>query len=625
MGMEFDLSPFWISLRTAFVATSITFFLGIAVAHWMLGHQSKVKGLLDSLFTLPLVLPPTVVGFFLLVVCGKHSPFGQLLEALGISPIFSWTGAVIAATVVAFPLMYKTTLGAFKQIDTNLLYAARTLGASEWTVFWQVTLPLAWQGIVAGTILAFARALGEFGATLMLAGNIPGETQTIPVAIFFAAEGGQMHLACAWVLVIMAISLAVIVALDYFSGSKELVVGKGFWHLNSQFWHFLQSKIAAVSFLQSRRCSRRQTRKPAEAFLQMQIEKQNQDFALAVALTAGKDPLGLLGGSGSGKSMTLRCLAGLETPTQGRITLNGRVLFDSQKGINLPSRQRQIGVVFQNYALFPHMTVAENIAFGLHCGFQSAPLSKAELKQRVAEKIALVQLQGLENRYPHQLSGGQQQRVALARALAIEPEALLLDEPFSALDTHLRNQIEKQLVETLAAYQGVTLFVTHNLEEAYRVCDRLLVLSAGREIAYGPKAEIFERPGTSTVAQLTECKNISRARTISPTQVEAVDWGCKMQAIEAIPDPLAYVGIRAHHITVTSDRAGENSFPSWLVQTSETPHRMTLYLKLNSPPANCKDYHLQAEISKEKWAILKDRPFPWNIYLDPLRLFLMNA
>lgn len=352
--------------------------------------------------------------------------------------------------------------------------------------------------------------------------------------------------------------------------------------------------------------------------LWVDIQKQFPGFTLKVAFSTGGDTLGLLGASGSGKSMTLRCIAGMETPTRGRIVLNSRVLFDSAKSINLPSRERKVGFLFQNYALFPHLTVARNINFGLQ-GF-----SKAERARRVEEQMALAQLQGLEDRYPHQLSGGQQQRVALARALATEPEALLLDEPLSALDTHLRSQIEKQLIETLSIYQGVTLFVTHNLEEAYRVCKKLLVLSEGKEVACGLKEDIFERPATLTVAQLTGCKNFSRARATSPQAVEALDWGCTLNVVESVPNSLAYIGIRAHQLTFPNDRSLENTFPCWLVQTSETPHRMTLYLKLHSPAANAKDYQLQAEVFKDHWAILKDRPLPWQLRLDPLRLFLME-
>jgi molybdate transport system permease protein len=317
--------------------------------------------------------------------------------------------------------------------------------------------------------------------------------------------------------------------------------------------------------------------------------------------------------------MTLRCIAGVETPTKGRIVLNGKTLFDSDKQINLPSHQRKVSLVFQNYALFPHMSVTENIAFGLH------HLPKPLRLQQVNQQLALVQLQGLGDRYPHQLSGGQQQRVALARALAIEPEVLLLDEPFSALDTYLRAQLERQLLETLSGYSGVALFVTHNLEEAYRVCEKLMVMSGGRAIAYESKHRIFEHPQTLRVAQLTGCKNFSRATGVGPNAIEAIDWGVILQVTAAIPDDLTDVGIRAHQISIMSDpNAGLNNvFPCWLASTSETPHRMTLFLKLNTKPANPQDYHVQAEVFKEKWQAIKEYPFPWYIRFDPLRLMLM--
>ncbi|HEY9872858.1 MAG TPA: molybdate ABC transporter permease subunit [Candidatus Obscuribacterales bacterium] len=607
--MNLDLSPLWISLKTAFTACAIAFFLGIAAARWMLSYRGKGKALIEALFISPLVLPPTVVGFLLLLLFGNNSPIGQLLLQLGASIIFSWFATVITATVVAFPLMYKTALGAFEQIDTNLLQAARTLGASEWTVFWAVIVPLATPGIVAGTILAFARALGEFGATLMLAGNIPGQTQTIPLAIYFAVEAGDMNQALAWVLIILVISLSAIACVNFYSTSRGyLQKPQRAKHLDTTSGMFSKNCPPNASPLQNPKSS-----------LVVDIQKQLRGFSLSVTFTTNEDTLGLLGASGAGKSMILRCIAGLETPTIGRIILNGRILFDSQGGINLPSYKRRIGFLFQNYALFPHMTVAQNIAFGVR------GVSQLQRYRRVQEQIAAVQLQGLENRYPHQLSGGQQQRVALARALAIEPEILLLDEPFSALDTHLRSQIEKQFIETLAYYQGVSLFVTHNLEEAYRVCKNLLVLSEGKAIACGSKENIFEHPPTFTVAQLTGCKNFSRAQAISPTLVQASDWGCTLRVIETIPDNLAYVAIRAHQLTFPNNSQQENTFPCWVVQTSETPHRMTLYLKLHHPPANAQDYHLQAEVFKEKWAVIKDRPFPWYIRLDPLSVILLEA
>ncbi len=604
--MEFDLSPLWLSLKTAAAATVITFFLGIAAARWMVGYRGRGRGLIDGLLISPLVLPPTVVGFLLLLLFGKNGPIGQLLLQVGVTVIFSWSATVITATVVAFPLMYKTAQGAFEQIDANLLRAARTLGASEGKVFWRVILPLAWPGVVAGTILAFARALGEFGATLMLAGNIPGQTQTIPVAIYAAVDAGDMKQASIWVLVVLSISLTVLTAVNYWSNGrregKEYEVRGAECGVNKNFE--LRTPNSEL--------------RTSNSSLDVDIQKQLNGFTLGVSLTAVEETLGLLGASGAGKSMLLRCIAGLETPTQGCIVLNGRVLFDSKQGINLPSRDRRIGFLFQNYALFPHLNVAQNIAFGLQ------HLSKSERDWRVNEQLTSVQLQGLEKRYPQQLSGGQQQRVALARALAIQPEALLLDEPFSALDTHLRSQIEKQLIETLATYSGVSLFVTHNLEEAYRVCKNILVLSKGKTAAYGSKADIFERPPTLTVAQLTGCKNYSRAR-ISSNMVEALDWGCSLRVVEPIPSHLAYIGIRAHQLTFPNNTNQENTFPCWVVETSETPHRVTLYLKLCHPPNNSKDYHLQAEIFKEKWLVFKNQPPPWQIHLDPLRLILMEA
>uniref|UniRef100_UPI003593590A molybdate ABC transporter permease subunit n=1 Tax=Nostoc sp. TaxID=1180 RepID=UPI003593590A len=595
--MGFDLSPLWISLKSAFAATIIAFFLGIAAARWMIDYRGKGKGLIEGLLISPLVLPPTVVGFLLLLLLGRNGFLGQLLAQMGVTVIFSWSATVIAATVVAFPLMYKTAQGAFSQVDTNLLRAARTLGASELTIFWQVVIPLAYPGIVAGTILTFARALGEFGATLMLAGNIPGQTQTIPVAIYFAVEAGDMQQASIWVLVILAITLTVLIAVSFWSDyPNSFAVGAK--------REMLASSSVTPNWLPLKSTT-------DSRGLMVDIQKQLKSFALETSFTAESDTLGLLGASGAGKSMILRCIAGLETPSYGRIVLNGRVLFDSKQGINLPSGVRRIGFLFQNYALFPHLSVSQNIGFGLQ------QLPKLERARRINAQISLMQLSGLENRYPQQLSGGQQQRVALARALAIQPEAILLDEPFSALDTHLRSQLEKYLIETLSTYQGVSLFVSHNLEEAYRVCKNLLVLSEGKISTYGSKESIFERPHTVGIAQLTGCKNFSRAQVVSPYTLEAADWGCTLRTIEPMPSHLTYVGIRAHQLTFPNDSNHDNTFPCWLVQTSETPHRMTLYLKLHHPSHDRSDYHLQAEVFKEKWAVLKDCPYPWYVCLEP--------
>jgi molybdate transport system permease protein len=361
--------------------------------------------------------------------------------------------------------------------------------------------------------------------------------------------------------------------------------------------------------------------------LEVQIEKKLPEFTLDVSFTAGNTPLSLLGPSGAGKTMLLRCIAGLERGSRGRIALDGRVLLDTERRIQVPARDRRVGMLFQHYALFPHRTVAENVAFGLQ------NLTSDERARQVAALLERVHIDGLDRRYPRELSGGEQQRAALARALAVEPEALLLDEPLSALDTHLRSQMETQLEETFATYRRPTLLVTHNIEEAYRLGEQMLVLSRGRVAAFGAKEDILRRPPSLEVARLTGCKNFSRARAISENTVEALDWGCQLRmahAPAAPAAPFAHVGIRAHHIDFVEAGAAnapqENVFPCWLVRSSETPFRITLHLRLHRPPAESGESSqadLQAEVFKEKWRLFRERPFPWHVRLAPESLFAM--
>jgi len=219
---NFDFSPLWISIRTSAVATLITFILGVYFAKRMLSYQGKFKNLFDAILSVSVVLPPTVMGFLLLVIFGKHGPIGSLMIFLVDSTIlFSWKATVVAAASVSFPLMYKTALGAFCQVDENILNAARTLGVSERRIFRKILLPLAWPGVASGIVLSFARSLGEFGATLMLAGNIPGRTQTIPMAIYFAAEAGDMKRAGIWVVVIILMSIIMMMLTNRFEPNYQ--------------------------------------------------------------------------------------------------------------------------------------------------------------------------------------------------------------------------------------------------------------------------------------------------------------------------------------------------------------------------------------------------------------------
>jgi molybdate transport system permease protein len=217
-----DWSPLLISLATSLVATAVTLVAGLAAAAWRQNRAGAGAALIDGIFILPLVLPPTVVGFLLLLLFGRNGPLGKLLLQFGASVVFSWPATVIAATVVSFPLMYITARAALEQVDPHLLQAARTLGASEARIFRDVALPLAWPGVLAGTILSFARALGEFGATLMLAGNIPGRTETIPIAIYFAVEADEIQRAMAWCAVDVGISIVLLGGLYYWTHAQRL-------------------------------------------------------------------------------------------------------------------------------------------------------------------------------------------------------------------------------------------------------------------------------------------------------------------------------------------------------------------------------------------------------------------
>lgn len=215
-----DLSPLIISIKTASLATVITFVLGIYAVRYI-KRVKKYQGIIDGIITLPLVLPPTVVGFFLLLLLGKNSFIGQFLNIFDINIIFSWPATVITATVVSFPLMYRTTRAAFEQVDRDLIAAARTLGASEERIFWKIILPLTKPSIIAGTILSFARALGEFGATIMLAGNIPGKTQTMATAIYSAVQANDQESAFIWAFIIIIFSLIVMVVMNYWLKKRK--------------------------------------------------------------------------------------------------------------------------------------------------------------------------------------------------------------------------------------------------------------------------------------------------------------------------------------------------------------------------------------------------------------------
>lgn len=277
--------------------------------------------------------------------------------------------------------------------------------------------------------------------------------------------------------------------------------------------------------------------------LSVDIRKRLGAFSLDASFASddATETLALLGASGSGKSVALKCIAGTERPDEGRIVLNDRVLFDSAAGVDVSVRERRVGYLFQSYALFPTMTVEQNVVAGVRSG------SRAERLARAHEQIRAFRLDGLERLRPAQLSGGQQQRCALARIMANEPELLLLDEPFSALDGYLRWQLELELADTLRAFPGGVVFVTHSRDEVYRMCDRVCVLTNGHSGRTVSTRELFDAPATLAEAVMSGCKNVSAATPVGDHALSCVDWGVTL-ACEREAAGSDHAGIRAHDL-----------------------------------------------------------------------------
>lgn len=280
--------------------------------------------------------------------------------------------------------------------------------------------------------------------------------------------------------------------------------------------------------------------------LEVSIKKSVDAFKLEVEFDTDNKHIGILGASGCGKSMTLKCIAGIETPDEGRIVLDGKILFDSKEKIKLLPQKRKIGYLFQNYALFPNMTVAKNIG-----------ITKAS-HEKITSLISKLHLDGLEDRYPSQLSGGEQQRVALARILAYEPEMIILDEPFSALDGYLKDQLQREMLEILADYKGKVIVVSHSKSEIYRLSEQLVVMDKGKVVLCDHKKKVFNNPQFVQVARLTGYKNISKAKKVDDYCINALDWNITLKTNEKITDKVEYVGIMPNQIEALSFIQQEN-------------------------------------------------------------------
>jgi molybdate transport system ATP-binding protein len=350
--------------------------------------------------------------------------------------------------------------------------------------------------------------------------------------------------------------------------------------------------------------------------LKVDIKKKLNKFTLEVAFNVSTETLAILGPSGCGKSMTLKCIAGVETPDEGYIELNNRVLFDSSKKINLTPQQRRVGYLFQNYALFPNMTVEQNIAAAI----------KGDRKTKeniVAEKIKAFYLEGLEKQYPSQLSGGQQQRVALARLMAQNPDILMLDEPFSAMDNYLKWQLEQEVHEVLQSYRKPVLFVSHNRKESYRLCDNVAVLYNGKFDTICSKHELFELPRTVAVAQLIGCKNLSRIQRCGKHRVFAVDWGVELETDRAVPETAGYIGFFGHFIRLAKAQ-DKNKIDCRVLRVIEDNFSTIAILRPEGASGIEKYTKILWEMDKIDWQELKDSSCTVTITLETGHIMLLD-
>ncbi len=329
--------------------------------------------------------------------------------------------------------------------------------------------------------------------------------------------------------------------------------------------------------------------------------------------------MGFLGASGCGKSMTLKCIAGIERPDEGRIALDGRVLYDAAADINIPPQKRRVGYLFQNYALFPNMTVEENIGVSLH---KNRDLKKEEKKNLIAEQIANLHLKGLEKRYPKQLSGGQQQRVALGRIFAYSPDIILLDEPFSALDAYLKDSLQYELFRILKEMGSSFILVSHNRDEIYKFCNDLILYEDGHTIMSGRTKEIFKNPVKKEAAKLTGCKNITRIKKINDYEALSLDWGVRLRTREKITEKTAYIGIRAHQLLSALEDKEYNTIRIKVIKQLNGPFELQLILK----NASCREgSEIWWLLSGNEMDIVKKAEIPDYLYFPPEELMLLES
>mgnify|MGYP000089136388 CR=1 FL=1 len=347
--------------------------------------------------------------------------------------------------------------------------------------------------------------------------------------------------------------------------------------------------------------------------VELEIKKKYEKFRLDVAFKSEKKRIGILGASGCGKSLTLKSIAGIERPEKGRIVIDGVTLFDAGKKIFLKPQKRKVGYLFQNYALFPNMTVEQNIGIGF--------TGNKEDKQKMVEQlIHHFQLDGLEKLYPSKLSGGQQQRTALARIMAYEPDVILLDEPFSALDVFLKDRLQQEMMELLSDYDGTVILVSHSRDEIYRFSEELLVIDDGKQICYGDTKAIFDRPEQVEAARLTGCKNIVQVKKLDEHSIEIPDWGTRLHLEQEIDAEITHIGLRAHEFIPVWGEREDNCIPVKEKGKAEFPFEWKYFLKGETEESDDICWYVQ----KNLWDELTEKGIPDYLKLPEKEILLLK-
>jgi molybdate transport system permease protein len=535
----------WLSVRTSAVATLCCVLLGAPMALVLARTTFPGQRVARALVLLPLVLPPVVGGIALLYTFGRRGLIGQHLSVLGIEVAFTTTAVVMAQTFVALPFLVLSLEGALRTHDARYEEVAATLGASPTTVLRRVTLPLVLPGLVSGAVLAFARALGEFGATLTFAGSLQGVTQTLPLEIYLQRSADpDAAVALSLLLVVVAVIVTAAVHGGPFGSADSRVRSTGTSAAGPRDLGEAREvadgdrELVEGGLGGPPRTPRASPSPSAPVTLGVRVRLAERGVDLDLTVEPGQ-VVAILGPNGAGKSTVLQAVTGLlphrahpprraRSPRQAgspgldgttpgprtsapvpapppgpvrdelRVTVDGEVLTDTSHGLSVPPRRRGVGWLTQRPLLFGHLDAADNVAFGLRARGAPRRAARSEARERLAELGA----GPLAARRPGELSGGQAQRVSITRALATDPRVLLLDEPLASLDVGVAQQVRRVLHSAQRDRPRTTLLVTHDLLDVLLLADRAVVLEGGRIVEDGPAREVLTRPRSRFAARL---------------------------------------------------------------------------------------------------------------------------